>query len=453
MIEEIKKYLKKYNLLDEQKTFLVGFSGGYDSMCLLDCLNNIREDFKFNLIAIHLNHNWRGESALKEQENCKKYCEKNNIEFYTETLSDDVKKTETIAREKRQDFFKYCYKKYNADGIFLAHTKSDNTETIIYRMTKGTGLNGLCGILEFSKLDFCKIYRPLMNFSRNEILEYCKNNNLTPNDDSSNHDTKYARNFIRHKVVTELKTINPNIDDTFQNLSKIAISEQNIINEYLLLIKKDILQNNTYKTKKFIKLSNDVQNRLILDFLIQNNIDYDTKKINDINQFINQNKNSNSGKLLSLTSSLWLYVSKDKIYMVNNLDKKSDTDEIAINACGKFKFKNFIFEIAEYKNTTIDKYPKENENFAFIQLECLNNLTIRTRRDGDKIQPFGMNGSMKLKKLLINKGVEKFLRDEIILLCNDKEVLWVSGVCLSEKLRVKDNPTHIIKIIQNKDLT
>jgi tRNA(Ile)-lysidine synthase len=98
MIQEIRKFLKDYNLLDAQKTFLVGFSGGFDSMCLLDCLNNIRKDFGFRLVAIHLNHNWRGESALKEQENCKKYCEKNNIEFYTETLSDDVKKTETIAR-------------------------------------------------------------------------------------------------------------------------------------------------------------------------------------------------------------------------------------------------------------------------------------------------------------------------------------------------------------------
>ena len=423
MIQEIRKFLKDYNLLDAQKTFLVGFSGGFDSMCLLDCLNNIRKDFGFRLVAIHLNHNWRGESALKEQENCKKYCEKNNIEFYTETLSDDVKKTETIAREKRQEFFKFCYEKYGADGLFLAHTKSDNTETLIYRLAKGTGVNGLCGILEYSELEFCKIYRPLM------------------------------KNFIRHYVVPLLKSINQNVDDAFQTLSKVAVSEQNIVNEYLALLKKDIFVDGVYNTKKYIKLSKDIQNRLILDFLIHNNIDYDFRKIEEINLFINENKKSNSGKLLSLTSGLWLFVSKDKFCVVDKINVEKVNNEIEINTCGRYRFRNFSFEIKEYKNEKSEKYPKENENFALVSLENLNNLVIRTRKDGDIIQPFGMQGTMKLKKLLINKGVEKFLRDEIILLCNDKEVLWVSGICLSEKLRVKDNPTHIIKIVQNNDLS
>ena len=220
MINKVKSFLKKYNLLSPEKTFVVGFSGGYDSMCMLDLLNRISQSQKagFKLIALHLNHNWRGREAEIEQENCERYCKENNIELYCETLPEGLPKTETVAREKRQEFFKKCYKKFNADGIFLAHTKSDNTETILYRLSKGTGVKGLCGILETSKLDDCDVFRPLMNFSRKDIVKYCTVNKLVPNNDSSNFDTKYARNFIRHQIISELKTINPKIDDVILNM-------------------------------------------------------------------------------------------------------------------------------------------------------------------------------------------------------------------------------------------
>ena len=162
MINKVKNFLKKHGLNDSNKTFVVGFSGGYDSMCMLDILHRISEKSGFKLIALHLNHNWRGREAEIEQENCERYCKEKNIQLYTETLPAGTPKTETVAREKRQEFFKKCYKKFNADGLFLAHTKSDNTETILYRLSKGTGVKGLCGILENSKLGFCDVYRHII---------------------------------------------------------------------------------------------------------------------------------------------------------------------------------------------------------------------------------------------------------------------------------------------------
>ena len=448
MINKVKSFLKKYNLLSPEKTFVVGFSGGYDSMCMLDLLNRISQSQKagFKLIALHLNHNWRGREAEIEQENCERYCKENNIELYCETLPEGLPKTETVAREKRQEFFKKCYKKFNADGIFLAHTKSDNTETILYRLSKGTGVKGLCGILETSKLDDCDVFRPLMNFSRKDIVKYCTVNKLVPNNDSSNFDTKYARNFIRHQIISELKTINPKIDDVILNLSHIAVSEQNIIKEYLSKIKKDIVKDGYFITQKFVELSKDVQNKFILDFLIEQNLDYDSKKVKEIYDFINKNAKYKSGKTLSLTKNLWLFVSKEKICTMQDLEPEKITEEIKINGCGEYKFHNKIFKIEKYKENKMPSFPKETELKAYIHLDNPNNLTLRTRVHGDIIQPFGMTGTMKLKKLFINKGIEKFVRDDIILLCKDNEVLWASGVCLSEKLRAKTLPTHVLTI-------
>lgn len=446
MLIKIKSFLKKYNLLSSEKTFLVGFSGGYDSMCLLDILNRISKKEGFKLIALHLNHNWRGKESEIEQENCVNYCKKNDIELYTETLDDSVQKTETAAREKRQEFFKKYYKKFNADGLFLAHTKSDNTETIIYRLTKGTGVKGLCGILENSKLDFCDVYRPLMSFSRKDILRYCTVNKLVPNNDSSNFNVKYARNFIRHQIVSELKSINPKIDDVIWNLSKIAVSEQNIVKEYLSKVKNQIEENGYINTNKFINLSKDVQNKLILDFLLENNLDYDFARVEELYEFINKNAKRKAGKTLSLTTNLWLYVSAEKICKLNTLETEKSEDSILIKNCGCFKFLNCNFKIEEYKEKTMPIFPKESEFFAYVNLENFDDLKLCTRAQGFVIQPFGMKGKMKLKKLFINKGVDKFKRDDIILLCKNNEVLWVPGVCLSEKLRVKTLPTHVIKI-------
>lgn len=415
-------------------------------MCMLDILKRISQKTGFKLIALHLNHNWRGLESQIEEDNCRNYCEKNNIDFYTEKLSGDVPKTETAAREKRQIFFKKYYKKLNADGLFLAHTKSDNTETILYRLSKGTGVKGLCGILESSNLEDCAVYRPLIPFSRQDILNYCHVNKLCPNNDSSNFNTKYARNFIRHQIISELKTINPKIDDTILNLSQIAISEQNIIKEYLDGIKKKISNGEYFLTEEFVKLSKDVQNRLILDFLIARELDYDSKKVEELFEFIQKSSRLKSGKTLSLTNDLWLFVSKEKMFTINDIDPEKNMEKIAVNDCKSYVFHNKILKIEKYNESKIPQFPKETEQKAYVQLEKDFDLTLRTRIDGDVIQPFGMEGTMKLKKFLINKGVEKFKRDDIILLCSKSEVLWASGIGISEKLRVKSLPTHIISI-------
>lgn len=449
MINGVKNFLKKHGLFASEKTFLVGFSGGYDSMCMLDVLHRISEKVGFKLVALHLNHNWRGKEAEIEQENCENYCKQKNIQIITEILPPDVPKTETAAREKRQEFFKKYYKKLNADGLFLAHTKSDNTETILYRLTKGTGVRGLCGILEHSSLDFCEVYRPLMNFTRKDILRYCTVNKLVPNNDSSNFDTKYARNFIRHQIVSELKTINPKIDDVFLNLSQIAISEQNIVNEYLNQIKQKIVKDGYFVTQKFCELSKDVQYKMILNFLIENNLDYDSRKVLEIYDFIHKSAKYKSGKTLSLTKDLWLFVSKEKICTIVDIEPEKIDEHVDINQCGKYMFNGSVLSLKKYNGTQIPDFPQEFENKVYVSLPDKFNFTLRTRAHGDIIQPFGMQGTMKLKKLFINKGIEKFKRDEILLLCKNQEVMWAVGVCLNEKLRAKDIPTHVITVEKN----
>ena len=128
-MQRIIAFLEKYKILNSEKTFLVGFSGGYDSMCLLDILNDLSKKNNFKIIAVHLNHNWRGEESDNEEQNCKEFCKQRNINFYSERLSDKVKKTETAAREARQKFFKKCCENLKQQVSFL-HITNQTTQKL-----------------------------------------------------------------------------------------------------------------------------------------------------------------------------------------------------------------------------------------------------------------------------------------------------------------------------------
>lgn len=447
MIESVEKFLEKYESNKPDKTFLVGFSGGCDSLCLLDILHGLSLKYGFKLIALHLNHNWRGAESLKDEQNCKSFCEKMGIEYISEIL-ENGQKTESFAREARYNFFLNHAKKYPNSSIYTAHTKSDNAETIIFRIIKGTGLTGLQGIKPMRMLEDVPLYRPLLRFSRKNIEDYCNSKGLVANVDSSNFDISYKRNFIRHKIMPLFNEINFNSEKAIINLSKMASSHLNIIDEYMALIKKDLFEDNKVLTQKFMNLSDDVKRKIIYDACLKQNLEYDSKKIENIFDFIKDNANLKSGSRYSLTNDLWLFVNNKYIYLIDKLSQKRDC-EIKITKEGDYKICDTeqVFSIKKIKNKEKIEFPKENEKFAYVNFNELGlDLTVRTRRDGDVIIPFGMKGSMKLKKYLNSKGVSQHEKDGLILLCKGSEVLWVVGVGLSNKLKVVNEPTHVIKL-------
>lgn len=445
MNTKIEKFLKNYNLTAKDKIIAVGFSGGFDSMCLLHNVFNLSKTYHFKVIAAHLNHNWRGEESQKEADFCQKYCNENNIEFYTETLDENEKHTETRARELRYLFFDKVLNKFNADALLTAHTKSDTAETLIYRITKGTGIKGLQGISP--KLG--KIYRPMLDISRTEVEEYCKENNLLANFDSSNNNNDYARNFIRNKILPNLKEINPQIEKSLNSLSILAFEEEEIIKEYLQSL--NIYDGESIKTDTFKTLSNNVKKRIIYEIFVKNDFEYTQEKIENTLNFIEENINSKSGKKYSLNSSNWLFVNQKEIKAIGRTQKIKN--EIQIKSEGDYKFADYEFSIKKCSEMQ-KKFPKDNEFKAFIELNENIDFTLRTRKDGDKITPLGQKNTTKFKKYLINKSIPQHEKDLIILLCKGSEILWASGLGINEKIKVVKNCTHVLtlkKIAKNNE--
>lgn len=304
IVKKVVDFLKKYSLQD--KTIIVGFSGGFDSMCLLDVLSKIKnmpEFIDLNVVAAHYNHNWRGEEALREQEVCRIFASAKGMEFYTQTASKNIKKTENDARIARYEFFEEAYEEYDADAVFTAHNYDDNAETLLYRIIKGTGIVGLKGISE--KRGY--FYRPLLTVKRAEIIDYCNENNLAPNNDSSNANIAYKRNYLRLNVIPSLEKINPLVKDALNTLSSIAKSDNDIIEEYLTPIRDKVLSDGKINPIEYRILSKSVKMRLLHEFIQSLDLDYDYKKITEIYEFIEENINQRNGSTKSLATALWLY--------------------------------------------------------------------------------------------------------------------------------------------------
>lgn len=259
MKEKVLKTIKKYNLIENGDRIILGVSGGPDSICMLNILNDIRNDKKlhmeFDIIVVHINHMIRKE-AIDDENFVKEFCKKIGIEFYSKSI--DVIKmannnkigTEEAGRNARYDYFNEILLKTDSNKIAIAHNKNDKVETIIMNVLRGSGISGLKGI-EPIKND--KYIRPLIECERFEIEKYCKDNNIEPRIDSSNFENIYTRNKIRNIIIPYIKEeFNPNIIKTIDRLSELVKEEDEYLDKCVKNKYKELIINEDYEKKEFI---------------------------------------------------------------------------------------------------------------------------------------------------------------------------------------------------------
>jgi len=428
--KKIENFLRDYNLDKSDLTYLVGFSGGYDSMCLLHILQKITQN---RIVAIHLNHNWRGDESNRDEQNCADFCKKIGVELYCEKLPQNIPHTETAAREARYEFFEKCAEKFKSRVIFTAHNKNDNAETLIFRICHGTGVAGLQGIAP--KRDI--FYRPMLEIERKDIETYCRENNLNPNNDSSNSDNIHKRNLIRNEILPKMAEINPDVISSICSLAKIAREETEIIKNCT-----NISHNGKINTKEFLQMPEALQKRVLYEIitpLVPQ--DYDQKRIITVLDFIKENFGSKSGKTVSVTTDWWLFVSEKYIKLIQK--NESQKINIKIEKVGEYAYGRNIFGICEC-DSFFDESDCVDGNTVFVDLSGLEfDFELRNRADGDIIRS---GGTKKLKKYLNELKIPNHEKDDLIFLAQGKEILFAAGLGISDKIKVRTKPTHVIKI-------
>ena len=292
-------YIKKNNLINQNDKVLVAVSGGPDSICLLNILYNLKEKLKIEICVAHVNHLIR-EEAKGDAEFVKEFCRSKNIEFfYKEYNIKEKAKIEKISveeagRNARYEFFEEIAKESSINKIAIGHNKNDLVETLIMNILRGTGTQGLKGILNKNGM----YIRPLLDISREKIEEYCEKNNLKPRIDLTNFENNYTRNKIRNIVIPYLKKeFNPNILQTLTRLSQIATEEQDFIDmEVEKYYKKIIINEETESIKisgkEFSRIHIAIKKRIILyiiNKLFGNTKQIEKKHVEDIIKLIDNN--------------------------------------------------------------------------------------------------------------------------------------------------------------------
>lgn len=322
--EKVLETIKKYNLIKNGEKIVVGVSGGPDSICLINILNEIRQEgkIKFNLVVCHINHLIRKEAG-EDETFVQKYCEEKQIPFFVKQI--EVEKiaktrkigTEEAGREERYKFFMEVLEKTNANKIATAHTKNDNVETVLMNIIRGSGTSGLKGITPIRDEIYIK---PLIECTREEIEKYCEDEKLNPRYDETNNENIYTRNKVRNILIPLIKEeFNPNIIETIDRLSDLSKKE----NEYLEEMTIKIYQENLIKEEKkeiILKLQGfNEQNEIIkgkiilytINKLLGTNKGISKVHIDDI---IKLCKNNIGNKYLTPNKNIKILVNKGKMY-------------------------------------------------------------------------------------------------------------------------------------------
>ena len=313
----------KYKLIESGDKIVLGVSGGPDSISMLKILNEIKEEFKFEIYVAHINHMIRKE-ADEDEKYVQKYCKKNNIQFFVKRADvEQIAKTKKLGTEEtgrkiRYDFFEEVLQKVGANKIAIAHNKNDKIETIIMNLLRGSSVSGLKGIEP--KRDN-KYIRPLIECERQEIEQYCEENKLEPRIDKTNFENDYTRNKIRNIVIPYIeKEFNPNIIETIDRLSQVATEESSYIELQAKELYNKLLIQETenqiiLNLKEFNKQNKVIKSRIIL--LAVKKINGGTQGIEKIHieDIIKLYNNNIGNKYLTPNKYIKFSIKNKKIYI------------------------------------------------------------------------------------------------------------------------------------------
>lgn len=397
LLQELKKY--------RDKKILVAFSGGKDSLMLLDFINKQRESLNIYAGACHINHGLR-HTAKRDEDFCCLYCLKNNIEFYTYNISEELKNdniggTESSARKYRYKYLLQTVKENNYDFLFTAHTYSDDIESFFVDLYTGASLFTLGGIMYENN----QIIRPMLNITTEMVNDYIAENNLEPVFDETNNDIKYVRNRIRHKLIPVLYSCGNEFEKSVIKLQK----ESNRLNEYLYKKVKHVIlkQDNIIILKRysFMELE-DMEKEYLLGKVFSLFFRVSKSILNEALSFLN----NNDSKRLDLPNG---YVIEQSYNSIKIFKKILVSDYFYNKPAGAALFKTDEFQI-EFFNELKDK-----------------NLIIRNRNKGDKL------GRKKLKDLFIDKQIELFERDRAVIIEENNVIIWAEYISKNNNIILK----------------
>lgn len=424
------------------KRVVVAFSGGADSVSLLHRLFKLKDELDISLEAAHLNHCLRGEESERDEAFVKDFCKKHNILLHLKRV--DIKalakakslSEETCGREERYLFFDEVAK----DALVAtAHTLSDNMETVIFHMIRGTALKGLCGIPQKRG----NIVRPLIECTREDVEDYCRREKLSYVTDSTNLQTDYLRNKIRMEIIPKFYEINPSVDKAFLRMQKTLFAEENFLDKEATDIFEKMKKDNF--SLKYLKEKDDIfYSRVAVKLLEEYNLEIDYNNVERLTLLL---KKKNSREQIS--NDFYFKVQNGRVFFEEEkefpyFEKIVSKDDKFFSIENSGNFKMIVTEDKDFK-----KVYKNLLIFALDYDTITGKLVFRQRKEGDKVKLFKRNGTKSLKKAFNEKKISLSDRQKSIVLCDENEIIAVENIGVSEKCAVTEKTERVLLVVKN----
>ena len=437
-------FIKQNKLFKSGDIVGVGCSGGSDSIALLHYLAMNQEKFDIEVVAIHVDHGIR-ENSYIDADFVREKAREFGVRYYKfrvdalKVANEKGVSVETAAREVRYGVFKSLVQKGVVDKIALAHHISDQAETILMHIFRGSGTAGARGMNAISE----DIYvRPMLNTSKEEIIDYLNQNHLDYVDDETNVDTSYNRNFVRHVIMKDIKSRWPNAEQAIVNFAK-AVKEDDDF------IQKQVYADAIMQEEKLVKIPTSY---FIFDDALVSRIIFRAVRMLGINQDV-EKKHIDAIKQLAVKGE-----NGKRVFLPFEAIAVREYDYITIydrrREEVKFEepFKPGEFEVPGYGKMIV----KRVKDFSLKEGQILldyrkvpKDAVWRFRQEGDVFTKFG-GGTKKLKSFMIDKKIPSRIRDYIPVLAFGNEIFAIAGYEISDKVKVENVPTaYLIELKKN----
>lgn len=409
-LRQIRRYVKP------NMTLIAAVSGGSDSICMLTLLKRFSKTLSCSIVAAHLNHGLRQE-ADAEEEFVRQFCKERKIPLEIrhsdiKSLSREKKISEELCgRQERYAFFEEIRKKYQADWIVTAHHRDDQTETVLMHLIRGCGLDGLSGMQECSG----RLLRPLLPYSKDDLLAYLNAQNIPFVTDQSNYSDRYFRNKIRLQLIPLLEEMNPNISETISESAKLFSEDS----AFLLKYAEEKFRN-AYTPDGLLKsvLQNEplsIRRRILQLFYRQCAHTAQNLSAKQINAMLALKK---SGQKTDLPGGYCCWCDYHTLTIQKQEVRKAFFYPLS---------ENMPCRILESGKTVLLRRAEPADTFRFF-LKNTDHLAIRSRKNGDCFYPAGMTGKKKLSDFLSDEKIPCREREAIPVLVQNHDIIAVIGL-------------------------
>ncbi len=460
LLNQVRRAIDRYHLLDKDDRLIVGVSAGMDSMVLLHVLNACRQELNLSLIVAHINHGLRPEESEKEAELVREVSERLGLPF--EYGQFDVKEFQRVrglslqdaGRKIRFHFFNILLSKYDAQKIALGHHADDQVETVLLRLMRGSGLKGLKGMLPIRE---GRVIRPLLEVWREEIESFAEEKGIPYLSDSSNLRGDYLRNRIRLNLIPAIeREYQPNFKAVIKRASAILREENDYLergaDEACQKIVRESENALSFRFSEYQSLHQAIQWRVVQKMLIRiygRDMSCDEEEWPGVNQLYKKLYQPAPSLLLELPHGVFLEKRYDIVSLVKGEARPVPPFEIELAVPGR----TFIEEIGKeivIEEGTMDGEPARligARNTAVLDYQNLQfPLRMRNFRPGDRFQPLGVKGVQKLKEFFIDHKIPRFERPKIPLLISGEMIAWVVDYRIDERVKVTEKTQRVLRV-------